>query len=96
MDSQSAQVPEHPPRRAPAAQGNKAATALRARTADLGARPLDGTLGCDFGGRKHMDAHTAENESCGLLERQLFSPEDRRDYGVRLLPAARQDTCALR
>jgi hypothetical protein len=31
-----------------------------------------------------------------VLERQLFSPEDRRDYGVRLLPAARQDTCALR
>jgi hypothetical protein len=37
MDAQAAQVPEHPPRRAPAAQGNEAATALRARAADLGA-----------------------------------------------------------
>jgi hypothetical protein len=37
MDAQAAQLAEHPPRRAPAAQGNEAATALRACTADLGA-----------------------------------------------------------
>src|SRR5260370_40489205 len=73
MDAQSPQLPEHPPRRAPAAQGNEAATALRARTADLGAQPLGGTLGCDFGGRKHMDAHTGEsNESCGRSRVNCF------------------------
>src|SRR5450631_944208 len=65
MDAQAAQVAEHPPRGAPAAQGNEAATALRTRTPNLGAQPVGCTLGCDFRGWKHMDAHAVESSENG-------------------------------
>jgi hypothetical protein len=37
VNVQAAQVTEHPPHRAPAAEGNEAATALRARMTNPGA-----------------------------------------------------------
>ena len=66
MHAQAAQVAQHSPQRASAAQANKAAAALSAGSADLGAQPVRGTLGRDFGSRKHMDAHDAKvNEGSG-------------------------------
>jgi len=75
MDAQTAQFSQHPPRRATAAQGEEAATTLRTGTPYLGAQPIGGTLGRQFGRRKDMDAHAAKSSENGGLESIYLNPQ---------------------